>query len=52
MTASIRVLICDDHVLHRAHLVRKLGLKTRAEIVRFALATGQLNGAQSAQAAS
>ena len=35
---------------HRAHLVHKLGLKTRAEIVRFALATGQLEIAQSAHA--
>ena len=32
---------------HRAHLVRKLGLKTRAEIVRYALATGQLEAPQS-----
>ena len=30
---------------HRAHLVHKLGLKTRAEIVRYALATGQLEAA-------
>jgi len=35
---------------HRAHMVRKLGLKTRAEIVRFALATGQLGIAQNAHA--
>jgi two-component system, NarL family, response regulator NreC len=27
---------------HRAHIMRKLGLSTRAEIVRHALATGQL----------
>jgi len=27
---------------HRAHVMRKLGLSTRAEIVRFALATGRL----------
>lgn len=27
---------------HRAHIMRKLGLTTRAEIVRYALATGQL----------
>ena len=27
---------------HRAHLMRKLGLSTRAEIVRYALATGRL----------
>ena len=27
---------------HRAHLMHKLGLKTRAEIVRYALATGEL----------
>jgi DNA-binding NarL/FixJ family response regulator len=35
---------------HRAHLVHKLGLKTRAEIVRFALATGQLETARTANA--
>jgi DNA-binding NarL/FixJ family response regulator len=35
---------------HRAHLVRKLGVKTRAEIVRYALATGQLNTAHTAAA--
>jgi two-component system response regulator NreC len=28
---------------HRAHIMRKLGIKTRAEIVRYALATGQLD---------
>ncbi|MBV8598888.1 MAG: response regulator transcription factor, partial [Actinobacteria bacterium] len=27
---------------HRAHIMRKLGLTTRAEIVRYALSTGQL----------
>ena len=27
---------------HRAHISRKLGLRTRAELVRYALATGQL----------
>jgi DNA-binding NarL/FixJ family response regulator len=27
---------------HRAHIMRKLDLTTRAEIVRYALATGQL----------
>ena len=27
---------------HRAHIMRKLGLSTRAEIVRYALASGQL----------
>jgi two-component system response regulator NreC len=35
---------------HRAHLMRKLGLKTRAEIVRYALATGQLEPPQGAYA--
>ena len=28
---------------HRAHIMRKLGLSTRAEIVRYALATGHLD---------
>ena len=35
---------------HRAHVMHKLGLRTRAEIVRYALATRQLEFAQSAQA--
>jgi two-component system response regulator NreC len=33
---------------HRAHLLGKLGLRTRAEIVRYALATGRLEAPQSA----
>ena len=37
---------------HRAHLVRKLGLKTRAEIVRYALATGQLEAPAAAACAT
>jgi DNA-binding NarL/FixJ family response regulator len=37
LTISVRTV-----ETHRAHIVRKLGLKTRAEIVRYALATGQL----------
>ncbi|HKO75117.1 MAG TPA: LuxR C-terminal-related transcriptional regulator, partial [Gaiellaceae bacterium] len=28
---------------HRAHIMRKLGLDTRAELVRYALAHGLLN---------
>jgi two-component system response regulator NreC len=31
---------------HRAHIMRKLGLTTRAGIVRYALATGQLQPPQ------
>jgi len=33
---------------HRAHIARKLGLRTRAEIVRYALATGELESAAAA----
>jgi len=32
---------------HRAHIMQKLGLSTRAEIVRYALACGYLTGVQS-----
>jgi two-component system response regulator NreC len=35
---------------HRAHIMRKLRLSTRAEIVRYALATGQLDPQQGAEA--
>ena len=34
---------------HRAHIMRKLKLSTRAEIVRYALATGQLDPQQGAE---
>jgi DNA-binding NarL/FixJ family response regulator len=33
---------------HRAHIVHKLGLKTRAELVRYAIATGQLEAPEHA----
>lgn len=36
---------------HRAHIAHKLGLRTRAEIVRYALATGELEAAAAAAAA-
>ena len=39
----ISVLIVDDHELlraGRAHIMRKLRLETRAELVMFALANG------------
>ena len=35
---------------HRAHIMRKLGLSTRAEIVRYALATGHLEPQPAASA--
>ena len=35
---------------HRAHIVHKLGVKTSAEIVRYALATGQLDTSRTAAA--
>ena len=32
---------------HRAHIMRKLGLETRAELVRYALSSGLLDESQS-----